>query len=256
MRPACLILLVCAALYAAQEVELKAARVAHVLVIQGAYLNGQGPFRMMLDTGATSCLVRPAVAKRLGLRPAYAVEHETVGGVNHVPVAILDDLRIGPVSDKGIETMITDVELSGVDGVLGQSWLLRHDYLLDYSASRLVLNAPEPGRGVRTALRSSDGRPMIEAEVDGRRQDLVVDSGASGLVLFGRSPMAGRATLVTNGGSVEVGTGRARITIGGTYTRMIPTIEVKASPLAGLLPAVAFSLVYISNRGGMVVMVP
>ena len=61
-----------AALPAAEEIALKADRVAHVLVLKDVYLNGQGPFRMMIDTGAASCLVRPAIARRLGLRPVYA----------------------------------------------------------------------------------------------------------------------------------------------------------------------------------------
>lgn len=256
MRPVCLILLTSAALSAAQEVALKADRVAHVLVLKEVYLNSQGPFHMMVDTGAASCLIRPAVAERLGLRSVYAVEHETVGGVKRVPAAILDDLRIGSVDDQGIEIMITDVKLPGLDGVLGQSWLLRHDYLLDYRGRRMVLDGSEPGRGIRAALRSSDGRPSIAAEVDGRRQDLVVDSGASVLVLFGRSPLVSPAMLVTNGGSVEAGTGRARITIGGIYTRLMPTVEVNASPTLGLLPAAAFASVYISNRDGVVVLVP
>ena len=256
MRAACLILLTSAALSGAQEVVLKADRVAHLLVLKEVYLNGQGPFRMMVDTGAVSCLIRPAVAKRLGLRPVYAVEHATVAGVKRVPAAILDDLRIGSVCDKGIESMITDVKLPGVDGVLGQSWLLRHNYLLDYRGRRLMLGAPQPGRGIRAALRWSDGRPIIAAEVDGRPQDLVLDSGASVLVLFGRSTLSSPAMVVCNGGSVEGGMDTARITIGAIYTRLMPTAEVNASPTPGLLPASAFASVYISNRDGVVVLVP
>jgi predicted aspartyl protease len=251
-----LILLMSAALSAAQEVALKATRVAHVLVLQEVYLNGQGPFHMMIDTGAASCLIRPAVARRLGLRPVYTVEQVTVTGVKRVPTAILDDVRVGPVADQGVEAMMTDVKLPGVDGVLGQSWLARHDYLLDYRGRRLVLDASEPGRGVREPLRSSNGTPQIVAEVNGRRQDLVVDSGAAVLVLFGRSPRVSPATLVTNTGSVEAEAGSARITIGGTYARLMPTIEVNASPSPGLLPAAAFASVYISNRDGVVVLVP
>lgn len=256
MRPACLILLMSAALSAAQEVALRADRVAHVLVLKEVYLNGQGPFHMVIDTGAAACLIRPAVAKKLGLRPVYAVEHVTVAGVKPVPTAILDDVRVGPVVDQGVEVMMTDVKLPDVDGVLGQSWLARHDYLLDYRGRRLVLDGSDPGRGVREPLRSSDGRPQIVAEVDGRRQDLVLDSGAPVLVLFGRSPLVSPTTLVTNGGSVEANTGRARITIGATYTRLMPTVEVNASPTPGLLPAAAFASVYISNRDGVVVLVP
>lgn len=256
MRLGGFIILMSVPLSAAPEIALKAERVAHVLVLREVYLNGHGPFRMMVDTGAASCLVRPAVAKRLGLRPAYTVEHETAGGVKRVPAAVLDEVRTGPVGDQGVEIMIADVQLAGVDGVLGQSWLLRHDYLLDYRGRRLVLDGPAPAGGIRAALRSSDGRPQIAAEVDGRRQELVVDSGAPVLVLFGRSPLIRPASLLTNGGSVEAGTGRARIMIGAGYSRLMPTVEVAGSPGPGLLPAAAFTSVYISNREGVVVLAP
>jgi hypothetical protein len=36
----------------------------------------------------------------------------------------------------------------------------------------------------------------------------------------------------------------------------MPTVEVNASPTSGLLPAAAFASVYISNRDGVVVLVP
>jgi hypothetical protein len=108
---------------------------------------------------------------------------------------------------------------------------------------------------VTAALRSSDGRPEISAEVNGR-QELVVDSGASALILFEPSPLMGRAAAVTNSGSVEAVTGSARVTFGGAYTRLMTTAQVSASPRPGLLPAAAFGSVYISNRDGIVVLVP
>lgn len=245
-----------AELAAAAEISLKADRMEHVLVLKQVYLNDQGPFRMMIDTGAASCLIRPAAAKRLGLRPVYAVEQETVAGVKRVPAAMFDDVRIGSASDQGVEVMITDVKLPGVDGVLGQNWLVRHDYLLDYRGRRLVLDASVPERGVRAALRTSDGRPGISADVNGRRQDLVIDSGASVLILFGQSATGGDSVVLTNGGSVETKTGSARVTIGGSYRRVLTTAEVSAPRKPGLLPAAVFNSVYVSNRDGLVMLVP
>lgn len=249
-------MLVSVGLYASEEVVLKATRVAHVLVLKQVYLNGQGPFRMMVDTGAASCLIRPAVAKRLGLQPAYAVEHETVNGVNLVPAAMLEDLRIGTIRDQGVEIILTDLRLPGVDGVLGQSWLIRHDYLLNYHDRQVEIEAPEPRHGIRAALRSTDGRPMITAKVDGRRQDLVVDSGAPVLVLFERSQLARSALLVTNNGSADVAMRGARVEIGATFARRMEAVEVNGPPATGLLPAGVFASVYISNRNGVVVLVP
>ena len=109
---------------------------------------------------------------------------------------------------------------------------------------------------MRAALRSSDGRPEISAEVDGKHQALVVDSVASALILFGWRGQMTQVTAVTNGGSVEAGTGRARVTIGGAYSRVMDMAGVSASPRPGLLPAAAFGSVYVSNRDGIVVLVP
>jgi hypothetical protein len=64
------------------------------------------------------------------------------------------------------------------------------------------------------------------------------------------------ARLVTNVGSVEAGTGSARVAIGGGYNRRLTASEVNASPQPGLLPVMAFKSVYISNRDGVVVFVP
>jgi predicted aspartyl protease len=244
----------------ARETVLRAERKAHLLVVRDVFLNGQGPFRMMIDTGAASCIIRPSAAKRLNLHPTYAVEHVTATGTRKVQAAILSDFAVGDTHDNGVEILTTEVAFPDVDGVLGQSWLLLHDYLLDYYGRRLVLDSPAPlGRTWRTALRSSDGRPQIAAEVDGRHQELVIDSGASALVLFGKNPQyPGRATLLTNTGATEVRTGTASVTITGGRSMRITAALLNAndSNQPGLLPAAAFRSIHISNREGVVTLVP
>lgn len=243
-------------IFAAPETVLQADRVADLLILNQVYINNQGPFRMMIDTGNASSVVCQDAANRLGLRAVYAVQVDTVAGAKTVASAILDEVRIGPLRDDGVEAMIMDLKFAGVDGVLGQSWLARHDYMLDYRRRRLVVDIAAPPAGIRTALRSADGRPAVSAEVNGRRQDLVVDSGTSVLVLFVRMPSIRPARLVTNVGSVEAGIGTAGVAIGASYNRRLKTAEVNASPQPGLLPVAAFRSVYISNRDGVVVFVP
>ena len=89
------------------------------------------------------------------------MEAETIAGTARTAAAILNAVRVGSVQDAGVEFMITDVKFPGVDGVLGQSWLIRHDYLLDLRNRRLVMDAAVPAEGVRTPLRSADGRPQV-----------------------------------------------------------------------------------------------
>ena len=120
----------------------------------------------------------------------------------------------------------------------------------------VTLNAAAPERGLIAALRSSDGRPQISVDVNGNRQDLVVDSGASALILFGRSSFVNPVKLVTNSRSLEAESGNSRVKIGSNFSRLMPSAAVDASPRPGLLPAAALASVYVSNRHGVVVLAP
>jgi predicted aspartyl protease len=240
------------------EVTLPLHRAGLTLILETVYLNGQGPFRMMIDTGNASSLIRPQVAQKLGARAAYSVEQVTSAGVRRVPVMVIDRLTVGPVIDRQIEAMVGALAMvgamDGVDGVLGQSWLVRHDYLLDYRNRRLVLDGAAPEGAMRTDLRSVDGRPAVAALVDGVALDLVVDSGADIVVLFDHKLRSAReATLLTNGQSAGAELGSARVALGGSREQRMAVARVNSPLLSGgLLPANAFRSVYVSNRDGFV----
>src|SRR5512140_2494429 len=119
MRSAYLFLILSTDLTAQTAVILKAARIGHVLVLKDVSLNGTGPFKMMVDTGNSSSLIRPETARRLGLRPVYEVDQVTTAGVRRLPVAIVDRVTTGFLTERAVEAMIGDVRLEGVDGVLG-----------------------------------------------------------------------------------------------------------------------------------------
>lgn len=81
---------------------------------------------------------------------------------------------------------------------------------------------------------------MIVAEVDGRRTELILDSGASGLVLFGAARAGNTTNLMTNAGSMMVGTYTARFTLEGGRERRLSAALVDAQNAPGLLPLSAF----------------
>jgi predicted aspartyl protease len=258
MKIAWLIPMLATAVLAQAETVLEASRVDHVLVLNKIFLNGVGPFRMMVDTGNASSLIRPRVAQRINARATYAVEQVTAGGTRVLPVVVLDEVAAGGVRDHvrdlGVEAMVGDVSLDGVDGVLGQSWLARHDYLLDYRNHRVVVDGEPSAPGNRTAFRSTDGRPILAAEVDGRRADMVLDSGASVVVLFETGGRLGaRTTIRTNAFSAGAEPGCVRIAVGDGHARRMDAVRVSAVESApGLLPANAFATVFVSNRYGFI----
>lgn len=239
-----------------REQVLTADRVSHALILRQVYLNGQGPFRMMIDTGAASCAVRPELALRIGAKALYAVEHITVAGASVAKAARLN-VRVGDAEDDKVETLIAPVAVAGVDGILGQSWLTRHSYLLDFRKPRVVLDGAAPARGVSLGLRDVEGRPSISAEVDGVPQDLVVDSGAPALILFNSRLRNGRAVnVVSNNGSTTARMGSAKVVIGDHFHQSMEAAELSDRNGPGLLPASAFQSVYVSNQTSTVVLVP
>jgi predicted aspartyl protease len=252
MRSACLLLVLTTKLAAQAPVSLKAVRVDHLLVLRDVFLNGAGPFRMAIDTGNASSLIRPEVARRLAARAVYAVEQVTAAGVRRLPVVLLDRVATGAITERTVETMVGDVRLDAVDGVLGQSWLVRHDYLLNYRKNLVVLDEGPPDRGLTIALHSADGRPSFSAKVDGRHTELILDSGTSTVVLFDCTPQPRlKATLLTNGDSTNAGETTTRIALpGGGEWKMHAVCASSPEHLPGLLPASAFSAVFVSNRDG------
>ena len=226
-----------------------------LVVLNEVYLNHHGPFRMMVDTGAAASSMRPEVARRIGAIPAYTVEQVTVAAARRTPALLLDEVRTGSVSQPAVEFLIAGGLPSGIDGVLGQSWLVRHDYLIDYRRHRLVLDGEAPAAGDRTALRMVHGRPAIAARVDGRTAELVLDSGADTLVLFGR-PRFFSTTLFTSQGAVLAGTSPAHVALARGRTDIVPAAWINGTESGGLFPLHTYSAVYVSNREGFVVFVP
>jgi len=261
MRLACFLFTLAAASAAAQDrpvrpgVLLKASLAGHALILNDVFLNGTGPYRMLIDTGNASSIVRPEIARRLNLKAAYAVEQASIAGVRRVPVAVLDEVRAGSVSDRSVEAIVGGVFQAGVDGVLGESWLIRHDYLLDYRNRRIVLDAQAAGSGVRVPLRSPDGRPVVAASIDGRERELVVDSGASAVVLYEKPTFDGALTslLGANGGVVPAQNCMVRFSLAGARDRLMDAFRIDVHGLGpSLLPASAFASVFVSNREGFV----
>lgn len=209
---------------------------------------------MLVDTGAESSSLRPRVAARIGARAEYRVEQVSVAGSVLTPAGPVA-VRVGAAEDAGIEMLFSEIRYRGVDGILGQNWLSRHAYLLDFERGRLVLDGEPPARGFRLQYRESDGRPSVRARIDGAEEELVLDSGADVLVLFReRVGVTERVALSTNTGGVEAGFGTSLVEIGGGFRRRIRAAQVAGSRRAGLLPASVFGAVYVAKDKGMMVL--
>ena len=222
-------------------------------------LNGQGPFRMIVDTGASSCSVTPRVARRLRLEAQYRIEDITPAGNRVIPGTRSVSVNLGGKTANNIEFIWQEMEGLGatgfdLDGVIGQSFLERYDYLLDYGARELTLDSDEPegGKPIRFWLAS---RRMLLPVMDpsDRMLRLVLDSGASNVFLWRDSGKGAFATtLIGLNGRRNAGLLHMPVLVVGDQLLqkiqavVAPSLEVQKSE-DGLLPAGFFRSVYVSN---------
>ena len=146
------------------------------------FINGKGPFRLVLDTGATRSAVIASVAERLGLQTQnnnrirlHGVTGSAIVGAIHV-----DSLEVGELLLNGsLLPVVADV-FGGAEGVLGTEGLADKRIVIDFGRDRVEVTrshdqaAPDgfttiPVKYVRGALLAVDarmGNARIQAIID------------------------------------------------------------------------------------------
>ena len=250
------------------------------LPVVPVYLNGEGPFDFLLDTGTTSTVVTPSLAARLRLRPSDSVTLITVAGERDVPRARLGRVEVGGRAAADVEALVSGLEpLSEIDprvrGVLGQNFLGRFNYTLDYDGRAVEFERDAaPPSGERVPFEVEEGKLVVGAFCDApapRAVRLVLDAAATGLVIFddarrglARILSARTATFMLT----EAGGARARLAllpalrVGDSRLRDVP-VALLSDPARrgeraedGLLPTSLFRAVYFNHAGGYVIFNP
>jgi len=105
------------------------------------YLDGKGPFRLVLDTGATESAVTAGVAKALGLAldTAKSIELRGVMGIVVVPTIRVTSLRVGDLQRDNVVLPIVPDALGGAQGVLGTAGLLDKRIIIDFRRDLITI---------------------------------------------------------------------------------------------------------------------
>jgi predicted aspartyl protease len=201
----CLLLSACLSLaLQAQEVPLEFG-LHHELILPVEAEAADGTFRslrLLLDTGAVSCLLDPRHAKGLAsaqFRPEVA--QGFAGAGRRALARTLRGLRCGTATQHGVPVLIMALDYVNrgldrpVDGVMGLSFLAGRSFTLD--PGRRVLTwepAPVPGRTVALVPRTGDTRPWAPLRVGSVETEALLDTGCTAALVLPRE-LAGSPLL-------------------------------------------------------------
>jgi hypothetical protein len=144
-------------------------------------LNGQGPFRFLVDTAATTTVIRDATAQALGLAPEGRVMVVgTTGGIE-LPVTRIPELETGVVRKRGVRAAVLPGSLdNGCDGILGADVFAGRRLVFDMR-SRNVRVAPTltTSTSGRARMRLRNGAvPELPGQVGSVPTRMIIDTGA------------------------------------------------------------------------------
>lgn len=166
-------------------------------------LDGKGPFSMIVDTGSSSLVITPDVARRLGIaaRPAGRA-YGAGSGSSALASARVPSLALGPLRFRNVNADVIDLSpirhrfgFPALDGVIGYETLRRFRVGINMDASLITLSSttpaiPKTASAVAFAV-DADGLIHIPAAVDGVHGTFLVDTGdRSSLTLFRRFAQA------------------------------------------------------------------
>jgi len=148
------------------------------------YINGKGPFRMVLDTGANRSGVIASVAQALGLPPdsSAPVMLHGVTGSTPVPTIKVDTLLVGDVLINGSRLPILPDALGGAEGILGTEGLTDRRVFIDFHHDLIIIsrshNQSAPSGFVTIPFHFERGRLLIaEVLVGNVRAKAILDTG-------------------------------------------------------------------------------
>lgn len=160
-------------------------------VIAPVMIDGKGPFRFLMDTGANGSVVSTGLVQKLGLVPGPVVNEQVEGttGTAQLPCVAIASMRIGDVVKRNLQLPVSDSPLlRGLDGILGMAGFGAVRVVVDFQGNRVAIGRSKPG--VRQphgfldipAERTPGGLLMILAHVGDVAVTAVIDTGSEGTI--------------------------------------------------------------------------
>ncbi|WP_197277049.1 retropepsin-like aspartic protease [Sphingomonas profundi] len=159
-------------------------------------VNGQGPYRFVVDSGADRSVIGADLARRLALPPEAAVTLHGMAGASRVATVRIDRLTVGASDIPDIVAPALAERHLGAQGLLGIDALAEQRLMLDFEKRTITVQdarKPPPasaGEIVVTARRRHGQLILTQVRVADRPIYAVIDTGSQ--VTIGNSALLAR----------------------------------------------------------------
>jgi predicted aspartyl protease len=126
----------------AEEPRIGFSFVHESLVVVPVFLNGRGPYRFLLDTGATNTILSNRVADQLNIPIGKTQTLLTVGGTAMATKRIIDVIRFGNTQIMQLPIIAADLKLMRalhIDGIIGGDCLKQFRISIDYAHQLITI---------------------------------------------------------------------------------------------------------------------
>ena len=154
-------------------------------VLAPVMINGQGPFRMMVDTGANQSVLTTHLAESLGLTidPGNSVRINGVTGALRVPTVPIERFETGDLRQHDLRLPVMNAVMGGAQGVLGMQGFdgmrLTVDFVNDEIRIGRSRGQRAPPHFLRVPVKVHFDRLLLATGRVGRiRVQAVIDTGA------------------------------------------------------------------------------
>lgn len=169
-------------------------------------VNGRGPYPFAIDTGSDRTVVARSLSDRLDLPKGRVATMHSMGGSGEVGTAKIATLQVGGKEVRDVLAPVLSDQHLGASGLLGIDGLANQRIEMDFVAGEMKIypsqaahEEHEAGTITVTARRKYGQLILVDADVDGEKVNVILDSGAQ--VSIGNNAL--RRKLWRNGKDVQ-----------------------------------------------------
>jgi hypothetical protein len=223
-------------------------------ILAAVLVNGRGPYRFILDTGANSSALAPRVVEELALPAAEGVQVHGVTGTAMLPAVRVESMSAGDVvlPPTVLPVLPGDI-FGGADGILGVSGMQQMRIDVDFAHDHVSIyrsGGRHATSGYVTVKASlwQGGLLLVAGKVGSIPTHIIIDTGAERTMgnlplraaILARSKPGEEFATTVRGATTDIGA--------GTYFRA-PQISVGPAKLVDLL--VTFGDLHVFDLWGL-----